>query len=485
LIENLKNILLYNPKEPLLFNSGLFILLFLLVLFVYQILYKNKIARITFLTVFSLYFYYKSCGYYVLLIIASALIDFNLSNLIYKTTHPTSKKLWLISSLTLNLGLLAYFKYTNFFIDSYNQITGSTIGFINLFLPIGISFYTFENLSYTLDVYRNQFKPINNFIDYLFFLSFFPRLVAGPIVRASDFIPQINKTPLLTETEVTKGLFLIIGGAFKKVIISDYISINFVDRVFDNPTLYTSTENWLAVYGYTLQIYCDFSGYSDMAIGIALWLGFNIPENFKLPYKSTSITEFWRRWHISLSSWLKDYLYISLGGNRKGKFRTYLNLFITMLLGGLWHGASWKFVFWGALHGIALAIDKALNTIQLQKKYSFLTPLGWLLTFHFVAFCWIFFRASNFEIAIQIIQQISKLPHWELLPKIVNGYKLVFILFAVGYILHFIPDNTQHKLILFTQKWPLFIKAFLLALIIYLIAQVKSAEIQPFIYFQF
>lgn len=485
MIENLKNILIYNPKEPLLFNSGLFFILLIVVLFVYQALYKSKVARISFLTLFSLYFYYKSCGYYVGLIILSAVIDYNISNIIYRSKLNLNKKIWLVISLVLNLGMLAYFKYTNFFIDTVNHFISGKLTFIDVFLPIGISFYTFENLSYTLDVYRGEFKPIDKFLDYLFFLSFFPKLVAGPIVRAADFIPQISKEPALNNPLVNRGLFLIMGGLFKKVVISDYISINFVDRVFDNPLLYTSAENLLAVYGYTLQIYCDFSGYSDMAIGIALWMGFVIPDNFSAPYQSITITEFWRRWHISLSSWLKDYLYISLGGNRKGKFRQYLNLFITMLLGGLWHGASWKFVLWGALHGVSLAIDKMISGVFNFYKNPVSKFFGWFITFHFVAFCWIYFRASSFESAQDVINMIIKGPEWDLILKIISGYDKVFSLIAIGYALHFIPLNFDSKVISKTENWPVPLKAFLLAIMIYLVAQVKNADIQPFIYFQF
>ena len=230
----------------------------------------------------------------------------------------------------------------------------------DIILPVGISFFTFQSLSYTLDLYRNRIRPVERLVDYVFYVSFFPQLVAGPIVRARDFLPQIFRADFVSRAMIGEGLFLIISGLFKKAVISDYISINYVDRIFDNPLLYSGIENLLGVYGYALQIYCDFSGYSDMAIGIALLLGFRFNINFDSPYKSATITEFWRRWHISLSSWLRDYLYISLGGNRKGKLRTYVNLMLTMLLGGLWHGAALQFVLWGALHGVSLAIHKAM-----------------------------------------------------------------------------------------------------------------------------
>ena len=260
------------------------------------------------------------------------------------------------------------------------------------------SFFTFQSLSYTIDVYRRQLTPLNRFIDYAFYVSFFPQLVAGPIVRARDFIPQIRK-PLFVSSEMFgQGIFYIVCGLFKKAVISDYISVNFVERIFDNPSLYSGIENLFGVYGYALQIYCDFSGYSDMAIGIALLLGFHFPMNFNSPYKACSITDFWHRWHISLSTWLRDYLYISLGGNRRGKIRTYVNLIITMLLGGLWHGASWNFVVWGALHGVCLASHKLwITTISpyfcsTRVGIGRITPyipeylvrlLSWLLTFHF------------------------------------------------------------------------------------------------------
>ena len=276
----------------------------------------------------------------------------------------------------MNLGLLSYFKYSYFLTGFFNSLfgttyqpvdylahwtnylTGSNLEIAHIILPVGISFYTFQSISYSVDIYRGLIKPVNRFLDFAFFVSFFPQLVAGPIVRATEFVPQIYKPYNLTRPEFNRAIFLILGGLIKKILISDYISSNFVDRVFASPGSYTGFENLMSVYGYTIQIYCDFSGYTDIAIGVALLLGFRLSINFDAPYISQNITEFWRRWHISLSTWLRDYLYISLGGNRKGKVRQYVNLFITMLLGGLWHGAHIKFLIWGALHGVALAIHK-------------------------------------------------------------------------------------------------------------------------------
>lgn len=353
----------YSEKNPLLFNSGFFLYFFCFFLMAYALFFKTSKARIYFLTLFSLYFFYKASNWYVGFIVLAAIVDFKLSNLIYSMSLGLKRKLLLWISIFLNLLLLFTFKYTDFFIGMMNDIGNNQINLLKLALPVGISFYTFENLSYTLDVYDGKVKPLNKFIDYLFFLSFFPKLMMGPIVRAKDFLPQIAKKPSVTNVQIGEGLYLITAGIIKKVIISDYINANFVRIIFDNPSAHSGAECLMALYGYAMVIYCDFSGYSDMAIGMAKWIGFEININFLSPYQSSSITEFWKRWHMSLSSWLKDYLYIRwLGGNKKGKIRTRINLIITMLLGGFWHGASWNFIFWGALHGVALVLDKMFNS---------------------------------------------------------------------------------------------------------------------------
>ena len=300
--------LTYNPQAPVIFSSGFFLYLFVAFFAIYLLIFKNEKLRIFYLTAFSVYFYYKSSGWYFLLLLLLTISDFNLARLMAKTQKKAYRITLLISSLTINLGMLTYFKYTNFFFSSFYELMHKPFESFAIFLPVGISFFTFQSLSYTIDVYRNNIKPLKNITDYAFYLTFFPQMVAGPIVRASDFIPQIFKTPHVSKEDFGKAIFLISAGLFKKAVISDYISFNFVDRIFENPTLYTGFENLMGVYGYALQIYCDFSGYSDMAIGIALLLGFKLNINFDSPYKSASITEFWRRWHISLSSWLRDYL---------------------------------------------------------------------------------------------------------------------------------------------------------------------------------
>ncbi|CAM3878142.1 MBOAT family protein [Flavobacterium cucumis] len=485
-LETIKNWFLFNPKQPLLFNSALFLGFFLIFYVIYILSRKTHYFRITYVVLFSLFFYYKSSGVYFWILIFSSVVDYSLSRLIYVESKQFYRKFYLILSLVINLGMLAYFKYTNFFIANYNSLFDGTMTFEDIVLPVGISFYTFQTLSYTIDVYRRELEPTKSFMDFLFFVSFFPQLVAGPIVRASDFIPQIYEKLKLTKEDFNRALFLIIGGLLKKAVISDYISSNFVDRVFDAPNSYTAFENLMASYGYAIQIYCDFSGYSDIAIGLALLMGFWLPDNFRTPYQSASITEFWRRWHISLSSWLRDYLYISMGGNRKGKIRTYFNLFMTMLLGGLWHGASWKFVVWGVLHGLALVVEKFFGQFIKLPKNSLVRTIQVVLTFHFVVFCWLFFRAKDFTTAFQIADNITKLTfdfnQWQ---TIILGYKNVFLLIAIGVVWHFIPVKMLAGMQKTFSTLPLVAKAVLLGLIYWVVYATASADAQPFIYFQF
>lgn len=480
----------YNPEEPILFNTGFFMFLFTFFMAIYGLLHQTHRAKITFVTLFSLYFYYKSSGIYFLILLASTIVDYTLANFIFESKSAKSKKFWLVFSLVVNLGLLVYFKYTNFLFDIFYQIAQREFEPFDIFLPVGVSFFTFQSLSYTIDIYRGTLKPVKNIFDYAFFVSFFPQLVAGPIVRAHDFIPQLYKPTFVSKEMFGRGLFLIACGLFKKAVISDYISVNFVDRIFDNPTLYSGFENLLGVYAYALQIYCDFSGYSDMAIGIALLLGFEFCLNFDSPYQSQNITEFWRKWHMSLSTWLRDYLYIPLGGNRLGKFRAYLNQFITMLIGGLWHGASFNFIFWGALHGSGLAWHKYYLTYKqkLPKTISQLLDnkyIAIVLTFHFVCFCWIFFRAPNFDVAKQVLNQIFNQFNPQIVFSFVTSYYKIVAAIVLGYSLHFVPKTFETKSVNWFTNASFSVKLVCVLAVIVVFIQVKSSEIQPFIYFQF
>lgn len=503
-LDRLEALLSYDPSAPMLFSSGLFFFLFIGFLLLYIPLRRHTFARILYVTLFSLYFYYKSSGLWFGLLVFTATSDFLIAKAMRRKGSFLSPLFLVTLSLCINLGMLAYFKYFNFLRDlgaAFLQSVGTWMDIpawkglaverLDIFLPVGISFFTFQSLSYVIDVYRGRIEPLRRWIDYVFYVSFFPQLVAGPIVRARDFIPQIYKTPAVSRDEFGEGLFLILCGLFKKCVISDYISLNFVDRVFDAPLLYTGVENLLGVYGYTLQIYCDFSGYSDMAIGIALLLGYRFNINFDSPYQSATITEFWRRWHISLSSWLKDYLYISLGGNRRGKIRTYINLMLTMLLGGLWHGASMSFILWGGLHGVSLAIHKMVMSAfpGFKKTGGEMKPwrraLGILFTFHLVAFGWIMFRAKDMQTVGEILSQIATNFHPEIFLQFVDGYRMVFVLMVVGYVFHFVPHRAERALQRFVTDSPLVVQALLLALAVFIIVQFKSAGVQPFIYFQF
>ncbi|MBL7826203.1 MAG: MBOAT family protein [Saprospiraceae bacterium] len=474
----------YDPNAKLLFHSGFFIFLFVGFLAIYKVLLPHQRLRVLWVTLFSLYFYYKCAGLYWLLHVVIVVVDFNLARWM-EAAQTRSRKVWLlVISLVLNLGMLVYFKY-NVYSELWCELTDSPFDPSKVFLPVGISFFTFQSLSYTIDVYRGQLKALDDMLDYAFFVTFFPQMVAGPIVRAADFLPQINKTPFVSREDFGRGIFLITTGLFKKAVISDYISANFVDRVFDSPLQYTGLENLFAVYGYAMQIYCDFSGYSDMAIGIALLIGFKFPVNFDSPYQSTSITEFWRRWHISLSTWLRDYLYIPLGGNRKGNVRTYVNLMLTMLLGGLWHGAALRYIIWGGLHGMALVFERLVKRNLSSAPGAFRSAFGGVLTFHFVCFCWIFFRAQGLDNVHAMLSQIWYNFEPQYFFTFVEGYAPVIFWMTLGYGLHLMPAVTERWAERVVTSMPLVLKALLVLLVGALVMQVKSSDVQPFIYFQF
>jgi len=558
----------YDPNNPLQFSSITFLILFVVIYTLYFFVKKNIPLRNIYLLLFSLFFYYKSSGWYFLLLLSTAWVDFTIAHLLYYSKGNT-KKLLIGLSLFINLGVLAYFKYSHFFSDILNDFFGATFKWEALFLPVGISFFTFQSLSYSIDVYRGDLIPVSagkttvkglamSFLNYCFYISFFPQLVAGPIVRASQFLPQITMPSILSVQQAGNGLFLFCCGLFKKIILSDTIGVFWVDRVFENPSLYSGMGNLLAVYGYTLQIYLDFSGYSDMAIGLALLMGFQLTENFNRPYLSTSLQEFWRRWHISLSTWLRDYLYISLGGNRGSKVRTYFNLFMTMLLGGLWHGAGWMFILWGTIHGIGLAIDRLLSTAgqflskpisksfilllsllgsisvylyakgmgesmekwQVMEWQQFIfdltlviiglfltgilidkwlknikisTFISGLYTFHFVAFCWIFFRAGAIGSAIHpadlLGKVLSKLTtiRFDLSFLLEINDKTPYVLPAIliGFGLHFSPSSIKEFLTNWFSRQSFIVQAIFISLIITAVLILNTQRNVPFIYFQF
>lgn len=493
IIDRVLPLLSYDPQAPMLFSSGLFLFLFAAFAFFYGFMRRTPALRIWYVIAFSLYFYYKSSGIYLLLLVGVSVSDFWIGRAIAHVGSRRAQRALVALSIAADLAVLGYFKYTNFFIEIARDLFGAGfLEFQNIFLPVGISFFLFQSLSYTIDIYRGSLKPVDRWGDYLFYLSFFPQLVAGPIVRARDFLVQIRQNPIAVSREMFgTGIYLIAIGLFKKAVISDYISLNFVDRIFDDPALYSGMECLAAVYGYALQIYCDFSGYSDMAIGLALLLGFRFPKNFDAPYKSATITEFWRRWHISLSTWLRDYLYISLGGNRKGRIRTYGNLLLTMLLGGLWHGAAVRFILWGGLHGAALALHKLWMALVPGAKATgsqmhwWSRAAGMLLTFNIVCLGWLMFRAESMQTVSLMLHQIFENFNAAMIPQVVTGYAAVFALIAAGYILHLLPSAVDAVAQRIVVHAPLVLQVLMAAAMIWCVMQIKSSDIQPFIYFQF
>jgi len=350
--------------------------------------------------------FYAAWDYrYLALLFAVSVIDYASAARIAATERPRARRAWVTVSILSNLAILGYFKYYNFFAESLNPLlawSGRAVPTLQILLPAGISFYTFKSMSYTIDVYRRDIEPCRSLLDYATFVTFFPELIAGPIVRASVFLPQMTRRigPTVDRLGVGASLFLL--GLTKKVVIADRVAVP-VDHVFAHPALFSGRMLWLAAIGYGIQIYCDFSGYSDMAIGAARMIGYDLPENFNMPYAAGSITEFWRRWHMTLSAWLRDYLYIPLGGNRRGAARTYVNLMMTMLLGGLWHGASWNFVLWGGLHGVALAAHRFYRR-RVGSHLRLPPGLGWLTTLTFTTLCWIPFRAAHFSDTVQFMR---------------------------------------------------------------------------------
>jgi len=567
LFEYIKEIFLYNPEKPLIFTRFYFWVFLGIVLFFYNGVYKNKnrSVRAGYLFLVSLFFYYKTSGLFIFILLFSTFTDYYIGKLVYESNKLLVKRILIALSVTVNLSLLVYFKYAYFFTQSVNEMfhtnfevvnylslwindaTGSHFEIDRILLPVGISFYTFQTISYSIDIYRNELKPVNNLIDFGFFVSFFPQLVAGPIVRASQFIPQMYKDYKLSSAEFGLALFWIMKGLVKKIFIGDYIAVNFVDRVFSAPLHYSGFENLMALFGYSLQVYTDFSGYTDIAIGVSLLLGFRLPKNFNSPYKAQNVGDFWKRWHISLSTWLKDYLYIPMGGNKKGssfsyimltiiflfitllignwlvfplfvsvgvvfagfmmkseKFKkavnTNINLMLTMLIGGLWHGASWQFIIWGGLNGLGLVVYKFWRKISpwenSQKRLAVVWKIA--ITFSFITFTRVFFRSESMEVVNGMLLQIGKLfpsfgdgsfnefiTQWSLVPEILIGYKWVFLVMLTGFVFHWLPYSLKDRYRNWYINLNFYLKAFVFALVVFIVYQSISSDMQAFIYFQF
>ena len=483
--DNVGRMLAYEADHPMLFSSGLFWVLFLIFLPVYALLRSRRLQMVVYVVAFSLYFYYKSSAWFFMLLIITSVLDWCLSRIMSDTRKLWKRRLCLWLSIGMSLSILGFFKYANFFLWNWNQMVEGNFQPLDIILPVGISFYTFQSISYIVDVYKGRVSPTETWIEYLFFLSYFPALVAGPIVRADYFLPQIQNRDHASRQEMAAGLWLIILGLVKKAVVADYIA-QYNDLIFASPTGYSGLESLMGVVGYVVQIYCDFSGYSDMAIGISAIMGFRLTRNFNFPYKSRNLTDFWRRWHISLSTWLRDYVYIPLGGNRRGTLRTYVNNFLTMLVGGLWHGAAWKFVIWGGMHGVGLIVHKALRPWMVKIPDTWpVKAASWTLTMAYVSFLFIFFRAASFEDAWLIIRNIFGNFDIAYLAPFVRVRYVWLIFVAMIIAVHSLPTRWINAAGDWFVRAPFGAKLAVFIVAVQLVVQFMSEDVMPFIYFQF
>jgi len=474
-----------------LFNSLDYILFLGIAVAGFWLLARHAQLRIVFVFVLSCLFYMAWHPAYIVLILGSTLIDYVAGLRIHATDDEKIRKRWLVTSLVSNLGLLGVFKYFNFTsqatADVLNLLFGIEIDtppFLDVLLPVGISFYTFQTLSYTIDIYRRKIEPTRSFFQFAFFVTYFPQLVAGPIVRASELLPQLQRKIVLRDEQVTQGLFLIATGMVKKVAIADYLSVNLVDRIFDQPELYSAVEVVIALYGFTMQIYCDFSGYTDVARGSAKLMGLELPENFDRPYQSASPAEFWRRWHMTLSTWLRDYLYFPLGGSRAGPIRAYWNLWVTMFLIGIWHGASWTFVFYAILQSMAMVLHRffyrrsgrdrgIVDTWQLHAFKVF-------CALQFVVFSRILFRATSLQNAADVTARIGSGTYS--VAQISLG---IWAMLVLTFVAHYTPRRWFESIELRFKSLPAPAQGVALAAVAFTLSVVATSEVVPYIYFQF
>jgi alginate O-acetyltransferase complex protein AlgI len=553
-MERLLHAFSFNEKEPLIFTHLDFWLFFLAVMIIFSAIHKNYLVRSFFLTAVSLFFYFKTSGLYVMMLGLSLVVNYLLGDAIFRSKSNTAKKWIIASSAFFNLSLLGYFKYAYFFTESFNEMFHTDFEVVNhlavwangffgegsfvtkIILPVGVSFFTFQSISYVVDIYRKEVEPVKNFFDYTFFVTFFPQLVAGPIVRARDFIPQIRQPFQLDKNDFSWAVIQIVKGLIKKIVLADYIAVHFIDKVADAPEAYPGFVSILAMWGYSLQIYGDFSGYTDIAIGVSRLMGFKLLENFNSPYKAVSVADFWRRWHKSLGSWLRDYLYIPLGGNKSGGLGTYiattlifvflifitqwyelifvyaglmaiygigilvipnfkqyvhrdLNLLITMIVGGLWHGASENFVIWGAMNGAALVIYKYWKSISPYENKQWLIVHFWkiFLTFNFITFTRIWFRLEDDGAPMIMLNQIWNNFNFSMdtLGLVLWTFRSVFWVMLIGYIFHWLPQRVKNTYEGWFTKSPMLLQVLTVAVIIFVMYQAVSDTFKPFVYFQF
>jgi D-alanyl-lipoteichoic acid acyltransferase DltB (MBOAT superfamily) len=469
----------------MLVSSSAYFIFLIAIFFLYWPSARSRALSLS-VILFANYFFYAKWGLvYLFLIPAASITDFSLALAIHHASRGWLRRLLVAASVVLNVGLLALLKYMPFALDNYSAVAGGPKIEWHWSFPLAVSFYCFQSLTYTLDVYRKDIKPTSSILAYLSAVSFFPTTLAGPITRVGVLLPQLErKEKLLSAEDGGRAVFLIGLGLMKKFLIADYLAVNLVNRVFDFPKLYTATEVLIGVYAYALQLYYDFSGYTDIAIGSALLLGLRLPPNFKMPYAADSIPDFWRRWHITLSNWLRDYLYFSLPGLRsKWKVFPYGNLILTMFIGGIWHGPNWTFAVWGALHGVGLAATRAWQQFRgtstpNQASWARLSRI--FFTFQFVSLGWIFFRASNLENAWQVLERIGSFTH-----SLANIPAPVATVVLIAAVAHYTPSDWYQKADALFVRAPAFAQATAMALLLLAIHYVAATGAAPFIYTRF
>ena len=460
----------------MLFPTVTFAVFFVVVLPLSWLLMPRQGIWRIFILIASYVFYGWWDWRFVFLLAASTVGNHVVAVAIYRTSQRPARKLLLAVGVGFDLGLLTYFKYAGFFVSSFDNAFG-TSWIVNVTLPVGVSFFTFMAISYIVDTYRGELVPAS-FVRYAVFQAFFPHLVAGPIVRARELLPQLETPRDPRRVNVGRAYVLIVVGLFLKVVIANHLATHIVDDVFAAPDRHSSLEVLVAVYGYAVQIFADFCGYTNIAIGIALLLGFEFPQNFDGPYTAVSLQDFWRRWHMTLSRWLRDYLYIPLGGSRKGPFRTYVNLLVTMLLGGLWHGASWTFVVWGGIHGVGLAVERAIGKRPESTRARW---FGRVLTFNIVCFAWIFFRADSLHTAGEVITRLFTA--WGQPSPLVTTSVVLAIL--VGIVGQYVQPGAGVVVVQWFRRLPAVAQAATVAVALAVINTLGPEGVAPFIYFRF
>ena len=543
----------FSKKYPLDFTQMSFWIFFVIVYAGFALTYKRLFIRNLFLFLVSCFFYYKTSGLFVMLLLFSTVTDFYFGRQIDKSQDEGRRKLFVTLSVCLNLFVLSYFKYAYFFTDAYNTIFHTDHKVFNylaywgngfhskgyfsvdeIVLPVGISFYTFQTISYTVDIYRRKLKSLDSILDFGLYVTFFPQLVAGPIVRAEEFVPQLLRPTQITKEDFNRATYFIFKGLIKKMLFANFIAVEFLDRVFEMPTMYSGFTNLMALVGYSLQVYGDFAGYTDIAIGLALLMGFELPRNFNSPYKAINTGDFWKRWHISLSTWLKDYLYIPLGGNRTGswasvtialvlvsvaligvgnpyfsliigllllggtllamkseRFQHYIttniNLMLTMVLGGLWHGASWKYILWGGINGLGIVFYKLWRKVSPYEHSSHWLAHFWKVfsTFIFIVFVRLYFRGEDMERIGQFYDQLWNNMDLSSSGQVLWYFRDAFAVIVLGYTVHWLPQSLKDKIEEAYYQSPIWVKALIMAVVAVICYQTFSNDAPAFIYFQF